>query len=280
MKVLVCSGNEGKLREFRAVLGDWPLCGWKGLAAILGSEVEEPVEATGFFLGNALVKAHAGAKALLAHRTKHHSAAEGDRWWILADDSGLCIPALAMQPGVDSAIFGGEPRDDAKNRSALTSAIARCPLAVVGPIGEEKRLSAFFLCVLVVLEPNALTAENVAALDPAAPGFATGVGAALRQRERAFLHSISSALAAGQEAPVESALHEGVRFIVAGCGGQVSTLEQQHLPGEGHGYDPLFYPAQWPHLSFGSIALADKNAVSHRGRALARLGEELRRDAT
>jgi XTP/dITP diphosphohydrolase len=42
----------------------------------------------------------------------------------------------------------------------------------------------------------------------------------------------------------------------------------------GFGYDPLFIPVGYE-CSFGLFAPADKNAISHRGRALAALAERL-----
>jgi hypothetical protein len=49
--------------------------------------------------------------------------------------------------------------------------------------------------------------------------------------------------------------------------GAVSSVEQELLPGEGHGYDPIFYPDAQPTHSFASISLEQKNEWSHRGHA-------------
>jgi len=46
---------------------------------------------------------------------------------------------------------------------------------------------------------------------------------------------------------------------------------------EGFGYDPLFIPLGYER-SFGLFTPGDKNAVSHRGRALALLAEKLKDD--
>ncbi len=100
-RLVVASGNPGKLREFEALLQP------RGFTLIpqqqLGvSEASEPHET---FVENALAKA------------RHASRATGLP--ALADDSGLCVPALAGAPGVYSARYaalrGGEHSDAANN---------------------------------------------------------------------------------------------------------------------------------------------------------------------
>src|SRR5690606_18258303 len=86
-RLVVASGNPGKLREFEALLQA------RGFTLIpqqqLGvSEASEPHET---FVENALAKA------------RHASRATGLP--ALADDSGLCVPALAGAPGVYSARY-------------------------------------------------------------------------------------------------------------------------------------------------------------------------------
>ena len=89
MRLVVASGNPGKLREIGAILA--PLSIDVIAQSTLGiPEAEEP-HAT--FLENALAKArHASRAAQLP---------------ALADDSGLCVDALGGAPGVDSAYYAG-----------------------------------------------------------------------------------------------------------------------------------------------------------------------------
>ncbi|MEO1061640.1 MAG: RdgB/HAM1 family non-canonical purine NTP pyrophosphatase [Actinomycetota bacterium] len=47
----------------------------------------------------------------------------------------------------------------------------------------------------------------------------------------------------------------------------------------GFGYDPVFVPDEGDGRTFGEMEPADKHAISHRGRALARLADELDRRA-
>ncbi len=89
MRVVLASNNAKKLSELQALLHGVPVSlvtqGSLGIA-----EAQEPHHT---FLENALAKARHAAQAC-------GGAA-------LADDSGLCVPALGGAPGVISAHFGG-----------------------------------------------------------------------------------------------------------------------------------------------------------------------------
>ena len=104
MKLVLASGNPGKLREIRSVLAGVDLVAQAELGI---AEAEEP-HAT--FLENALAKA------------RH--ASRGARLPALADDSGLCVDALGGAPGVHSAYYAGregsrEVRDARNNEKLL-----------------------------------------------------------------------------------------------------------------------------------------------------------------
>ena len=59
------------------------------------------------------------------------------------------------------------------------------------------------------------------------------------------------------------------------CRGEVEGFVDFKESGpEGFGYDPLFIPLGYDY-SFGLFAPEDKNAISHRGRALTKLAEKL-----
>ncbi len=89
MRVVLASNNAKKLIELRALLGDLPLSvvaqGELGIA-----EADEPHRT---FIENALAKARQAALACAGPA--------------IADDSGLCVAALAGLPGVASAHFAG-----------------------------------------------------------------------------------------------------------------------------------------------------------------------------
>ena len=125
-RVVIASNNPGKLRELRALLE--PL----GIEAVAQSdfavtEAEEPHET---FIENALAKArHAANMTGLP---------------ALADDSGLCVPALFGEPGVHSAYYAGRDGSreerDARNNAKLVEQLRAA--------GDR---SAFYYCVLVMV---------------------------------------------------------------------------------------------------------------------------------
>lgn len=91
LRLVLASNNAKKLVELQALLQGLPLTlvpqGALGIA-----EADEPHRT---FLENALAKA------------RHAARASGGP--ALADDSGLCVDALGGAPGVDSAVWAGEP---------------------------------------------------------------------------------------------------------------------------------------------------------------------------
>ena len=133
-RIVIASGNAGKLREFRELLA--PL-GWNAVAQsdLNVPSAEEP-HAT--FLVIALAKA------------RHAAAATGLP--ALADDSGICVAALAGAPGVQSARFAGVPVDDRRNNDELLRRLADA---------EDRR--AHYTCVLAavraVADPEPLIAD-------------------------------------------------------------------------------------------------------------------------
>ena len=101
LRVVVATGNAGKLRELRACLGDLPLT----LLPQNELDVPSPVEDGLSFVENALIKARHAARI-----TGLPS---------LADDSGLEVPALGGAPGIYSARYAGEGASDQDNIDKL-----------------------------------------------------------------------------------------------------------------------------------------------------------------
>lgn len=104
-RVVLASGNAGKLREFDALLGEYFQLEPQSELGISGAE-----ETGATFEENALLKAR-------------HAAAESGLPAI-ADDSGLEVDALDGAPGVRSARYAGPDGDDAANNSKLLEALA------------------------------------------------------------------------------------------------------------------------------------------------------------
>ena len=127
-RVVLASGNEGKLREFGQMLGD------AGIELVAQSEfrVAAPAETAPTFVENALIKArHASREAGLP---------------AIADDSGLEVDALAGAPGVRSARFAGEQADDAANNRLLLERLDGVPV--------EERTARYRAVLVYLREPE------------------------------------------------------------------------------------------------------------------------------
>lgn len=127
MQLLIASGNRHKVAEIAELLKDTP---WQVVSLADYPEVELPPEDADTFAGNAYIKAAAAAKAT--------------GLWTLADDSGLCVDYLDGAPGVYSARYAGEQKDDDANNAKLLAAMNDCP--------AEKR-TARFMCALSLVSP-------------------------------------------------------------------------------------------------------------------------------
>jgi XTP/dITP diphosphohydrolase len=133
--VVLASNNAGKLAEFSSLLA--PLGLELRKQSELGiSEAEEPYVT---FVENALAKA------------RHVAQLSGLP--ALADDSGVCVPALGGAPGVLSARYAGEPKSDARNNQKL-----------IQDLSAHEDKSAYYYCVLVYLrhaqDPQPVIAEG------------------------------------------------------------------------------------------------------------------------
>ena len=129
MKLVLASGNSGKIREFKQMLGD-------SIEAY--SEVIKPfyIEEYGESFGeNALIKARAIYQKL------------GSDYIVIADDSGISVPILGGAPGIYSARYAGEKANDRDNlnrlvEELLSKSIDRTPayytasIAIVSEFGE------------------------------------------------------------------------------------------------------------------------------------------------
>lgn len=130
-EVIIATKNAGKAKEFEHIFSQYHI----NVKSLLDfEEIEDIVEDGETFEENALIKARAIAKQF--------------NQVVIADDSGLEVDALHGRPGVYSARYAGEGRDDQANIKKVLSELegipteqrgARfvCALALVTPEGEE-----------------------------------------------------------------------------------------------------------------------------------------------
>ena len=135
-KLVIASGNAGKLLEIQALLAPLKI----EVLPQSAFNVSEAAEPHCTFIENALAKAR-------------HASLTTD-FPALSDDSGLCLEALEGAPGVHSAYFAGEPRSDANNNAHVLKTLK----------GHENRFAHYYCCMVLVRkydDPQPLIAEGI-----------------------------------------------------------------------------------------------------------------------
>jgi len=123
-RLVLATGNAGKLRELRAILAPWqvevrPQSDFTAAAA---------AETGLSFVENAILKAR--------------FAADASGLPAIADDSGLEVDALHGAPGIYSARYAGPEADDAANNARLLRELERVP---------EHERTARYRCAMVLM---------------------------------------------------------------------------------------------------------------------------------
>ena len=191
--VIIASGNKGKLKEFQELMAGLPV-EVKSLKDY--PEIGEIEENGATFADNAYIK----AKAVY----------DATGCLCIADDSGLEVDALDGAPGIFSARYAGEEKDDAANNAKLLQALENVPDTARG---------AQFHCAIVAIAAD------------------------------------------------------GRRFDAEGivCG----EILRAPRGDNGFGYDPLFYVPEFGRTT-AELTMDEKNAISHRGKAVRQIVEILK----
>ncbi len=221
MKLVFATGNSGKLREAKEILGE-------GFELVTPAEMglTEEIEETGNTLrANSLIKAQ-----FITDRLNCNG---------FADDSGLEVEVLNGRPGVHSARYaGGDGHDFRANMDKLSDEMAR----------KETEAS-----------------------------FARAFG----------LDTVHATRKAWFRTVVTLVLDDKKYFFEGRLDGRIG-LEQ--LGDGGFGYDPLFIPDMIPgegenglvpntnRLTLAQLTEEQKNAISHRGKAMRAMAEFLRNE--
>ena len=128
-RLVLGSRNKKKLREMLDLLGDLGL-DLSDLSPY--PHAPEVAETAGTFVGNATLKATTLGPVLGT--------------WVIGEDSGLVVPALGGDPGVDSALYAGTHGDDAANNAKLLAELAKLPP------GADR--SAYYVSTAVLSDPT------------------------------------------------------------------------------------------------------------------------------
>ncbi|EKN65017.1 nucleoside-triphosphatase [Neobacillus bataviensis LMG 21833] len=127
-EVIIATKNPGKAREFEHIFANRGI----HVQTLLDYPEIPDVEETGTtFEENAILKAEAVSKKL--HKM------------VIGDDSGLMVDALDGRPGIYSARYAGEPKNDQNNTDKVLSELQGVP---------ESERSARFYCALAVSIPG------------------------------------------------------------------------------------------------------------------------------
>lgn len=127
-EVIIATKNPGKAREFEHIFAS------RGIAVrtLLDFPEIPDVEETGStFEENAILKAEAVSQAL--------------NKMVIGDDSGLMVDALEGRPGIYSARYAGQPKNDQNNTDKVLSELKDVP---------EAERTARFYCALAVAVPG------------------------------------------------------------------------------------------------------------------------------
>lgn len=205
-KIIFATGNAGKMREIREILGDTDM----DILSMKEVGIEADIVENGTtFEENAIIKAREVSNLLKQGSSLAHADAI-----IMADDSGLEIDALNKEPGIYSARYLGEDTPFSVKSRNLIKRLEGVP--------DEKR-TARFVCAIAAVMPDG---------------------------EVITTHGVI----------------EG-------------RIDYEEKGNNGFGYDPIFYVPEYA-CTAAELTDEQKNGISHRGKALEAMKEELRKRIT
>lgn len=106
MKIVLASGNKGKIKEFEKLMPNDEVVAFKELLGDI-----EIVEDKDSFKGNAIKKAQTIYDELVKKGYENII--------VISDDSGITVPALNNEPGIYSARYAGENATDKQNNEKM-----------------------------------------------------------------------------------------------------------------------------------------------------------------
>ena len=127
-KIIIATGNAGKVKEFKAELKDCEVLSLKDI------NYNDDIEENGTtFVENAIIKAKAVSLFLRE---------QGIKVPVIAEDSGLCVDALNGAPGIYSARYAGD-HAGVKNMEKL-----------ITELGDEINRNAHYTSAIVEYYPD------------------------------------------------------------------------------------------------------------------------------
>ena len=139
MKIVLASGNKGKITEFQKLMPNDDVIAF---SEILGNI--EIVEDKDSFKGNAIKKAQTIYDELI-------KIGQNDVI-VISDDSGITVPALNNEPGIYSARYAGEGSSDKQNNTKLIENLNKNNL--------EKTPAFYTACIAIVYKGEVYTVHG------------------------------------------------------------------------------------------------------------------------
>eukprot|EP01156_Anaeramoeba_ignava_P004197 Anaeramoba_ignava/a227950_35.p1 GENE.a227950_35~~a227950_35.p1 ORF type:complete len:204 (-),score=5.05 a227950_35:150-761(-) len=140
MKIIIASSNKGKIKEIHKLLPQYDTVAF---SEILGDM--DIVEDGDSFKANAIIKAKAIVEKLKEKGFK-------EDYIVIADDSGITVPALDNEPNIYSARYAGEGASDKENLEKLISKLKE---------NNIKRTPAYYTaCIAVGFHDNIYTTHG------------------------------------------------------------------------------------------------------------------------
>lgn len=238
MRLVLATHNKGKLREFREILRDRLGEDLDGLELVSAADLglEDPKETGVTFEQNSLLKAR-----FVSEQTGLPA---------VADDSGLIVDVLGRAPGILSARWAGRHGDDKANLDLL--------LAQVQDIPDEKR-TARFECVATLVVPAGVGSNHTdKPLEVAEHGQMTGLLARAPRGKNGFGYD-PIFLPDDQPQGTEADRQEAAQERPAGHVSQKAAASA----------------ALVTRLSAAQLSPAQKDAISHRGKAMRKIAKDI-----
>ena len=139
MKIILASGNKGKIAEFEKLMPNDEVIAF---SEILGKF--EIIEDKDSFKGNAIKKAQTIYNELI-------KIGQNDIV-VISDDSGITVPALNNEPGIYSARYAGEGSSDKQNNAKLIENLNKNNL--------EKTSAFYTACIAIVYKGEVYTVHG------------------------------------------------------------------------------------------------------------------------
>lgn len=139
MRIVLASGNKGKIKEFEKLMPNDDVVAFK---EVLGDI--EIIEDQDSFKGNAIKKAQTIYNELLKKDLKDII--------VISDDSGITVPILNNEPGIYSARYAGENASDKENNSKLIDNLNQKNL--------EKTPAFYTACIAIVYQGETYTVHG------------------------------------------------------------------------------------------------------------------------